>query len=306
MPKKQRQRFTSIGHALFDWEPLLECSGTARWVWLSCYAGSDAKLSLPGLFRGDLYAMTSASRFTYNDTYNALHELITAKLVTFDHRNRILRYLHLPDALDRAHTFQAIHGWFTKFCAFPACPQRDAHIPLLKWMIDQGEKNDKMAAAWRDTFGTIPIPVDQPIFGSPSDSDTGTRVQPSLFGPRVPASNDSNYSNPTGHPSPLGSFPEPDQDQVSDLGEEEDDDPPRGTTSASGAIGGPIKRHLQLVPDPPGDQPALDAPPARTTELTSDPTPEERAQADRAEYAAEMRRAHQEAARALGDPVLMS
>lgn len=304
--KADNERYTSIGHSLFHWKPIRPVSCAARWLWLACYAGDGTKRSVPGLFPGSMHGMAEAAEITYNETFNALDELIVHKLVVFDAENRLLRYLQLPDAHDRAHTFQAISGWFTRFRSLPACPQRDAHVPLLKWMVEQGEVNERMSQMWKTTFGTIAIPTDLPRYGSIALSDTGTAVQPSLFGPPPTPPNKIKTINPSPHPSPLGLDQDPDQDQVSDLGEEEGEDPPAGPLVPSGAIGSPIKRHLQLVPDPPADQPALDAPPERTTALATDPTAEERAQTDREQYAAEMRRAHQEAARALGDPVLMS
>lgn len=243
MGKSLFERYTSIGVNLFRWEPLVECSGTARWLWLSCYAGGDAKLGVPGLFNGDIYSMVSACRFPLNETWNALDNLIDHELVTFDPKNRLLRYLKLPDAHDRAHTFQAISGWFTRFCALAPCPQRDAHVPLLWWMVSQGEVNEKMTSMWQRTFGTIVIPTHLPVFGSPSSSDTGTRVQPSLFGqpsqPLLLSSNDSRHLNPSGLPCDHGTFPEQDQDLVLE-------DPDQRPEPAGDRDRGP---HLRLVSD---------------------------------------------------------
>lgn len=247
--KDPTDKFTSIGNGLFRWIPLRNVSCTARWLWLSCYAGDGAKRSVPGLWPGTLNGMSEAAEITRNDTFNALEELVTKKLVTFDAENRLLRYLEIPDAHDRAHTWQAIKGWWGRFRTLPSCPQRDAHVPLLKWMIEQGEVNEKMGEHWSDSFGRIAIPPNLPSFRSPSSNDTGTAVQPSLFG-KLPESDSISNNNknkdllPTGLARPLATpvamFSETDPESDLVLG--------RGGGSDSGTS--PARpRHLKLCVD---------------------------------------------------------
>ena len=169
--------------------------------------------------------MGDAAEQTPNQVYNALDEIIKARLVSYDAENRVLRYRVLPDARERAHTWQAIHGWWRRFNTVPQCPQRDAHVPLLKWMMDQGEVNEKMSDAWRQTFGTVFVPRAEPDFVAPSLFDNSTSVQPSLFSP--PPKLDSNNSAPLLGSAYLGDSESDSESSFLDWGEADPDQRPR-------------------------------------------------------------------------------
>ncbi len=273
MAKREQGRFTPIGHELFTWEPLTTRSTAARWVWLTCYASGEAKRSLPGLFPGSLLTIADVARMSTNEAGNAIDELVESRLVAFDQRNRLLRYLELPDPYDRAHTHQAISGWWTRFRSLPACPQRDAHVPLLQWMVQQGEVNDKMKDVWSKTFGSVSVPTDLPTFTRLAMSDTSTSAQPSLFGPTT-------HGTPHGRglATPLPLDPDLDLDQEAEKR--------GGVEQNAGVVVGPWPA-LRLVPEGP---------------LRSDAEIEAEARNARAD---EMKAVWQEAARASGADFLL-
>jgi hypothetical protein len=258
-------KYTPVSSRVATWKPLARLSCDSRWLWFSLYTGKVAKANVVGLWPGTVNTMADDAEMSSNDVFNALDKLIAANLVEHDQENRLTRLLQLPDALDRAHTAQAIYGWFSKFKNLEACPLRDSHVPLLHWMLHQGSVNAKMEEAWRATFGRIAVPSHVPPFQPLGSADTSTVVQPSLFGPPISPSNKISNSDPSGIHQPSmahGWDQDQDQDQVSDLGSEGEGDRGRG------------RPHLQLVPSP---------------------APEDHAAAARAAYAAEMKKAVVEA-----------
>lgn len=233
------QKYTPVGHELWRWfsmprwQPL---TSDDRLLWIFFYTSRLAKTSVPGLWPGDIWAMAS-SGLSPNEAHNAVDRLVEHGFVQWDQVNQLVRLTELPDFLDRAHTAQAIWGWWGRFKTLPNVPLRNAHITLLWDMIKSGKVNDKMVEAWKQTFGTVSLPSNLPRFLPPSSSDTSTVVQPSLFSAPDPTSNENNNSGPRGHGSPL------DRDlrsgsEIGLVGEEGDPDPP----------------HLRLVPSPTEDE----------------------------------------------------
>lgn len=262
----------------------MSCGSEAFKLWLGLYTSQNAKRSVPGLWPGSLYGMSEDTRLPLNNTFNALGELVEKKLVEFDEAHRLARLTQLPDALERAHTQFAIKGWWTRFTSLPACPLRDAHVPLLWWMIQQGKVGQSMVDMWRMTFGTVAVPVHVPPFQPPGSADTGTEVQPSLFGVRnlSPKKNNNSDDPPSmglsmPHGWPHGLDQDQDLDQVSEKGDPE----------GGGAIARP---HLQLVPNL--------ADPAPDNGLVQ--SAQDEATRARNERAADMKEAFREAAEAAG------
>lgn len=226
-------RATIVGCSLWLWEPFMSLeSGDAQMLWLMLYTSPEAKMSVPGLWIGNVETMSDIIRRSRNATWNALDELVRAGLVEFDQRHRIARLLQLPDAHERAHNDKAIYSWWTRFKALPGVPIRDAHVPLLWWMISsQGKYTPAMEQAWTTTFGTIAVPISTQPLQRPSSYDTGTPTQPSLFSASGGPINKINNSGPPGvHPATTagGLDPEPDLDR--DL--EPDPDPEKRPTLA--------------------------------------------------------------------------
>lgn len=228
MAKIDQERFSSFGISLFSWEKLMKCTFAGRWLFVTCLGDGNAKRSVPGLWPGNEYAMAAAISANLSEACTALDDLIVNQLVSYDQRNMLVRILDMPDAFERPHTFQAISSMWNRFRSIRQCPQRDAHVPMLKWMLEQGKVNEKMQETWRTTFGTIRVPDHLPLFGSPSSNDTSTSVQPSLFAPReqraLPAPPESNNLDLRHYGTPLPLDQDPDQDLV--LGETGDRDRP--------------------------------------------------------------------------------
>lgn len=130
---------------------------------------------------------------TSDEAYTALRKLIELEKVEYDSRNALLRLRELPDAGEFPSSHNGIKSWWTKFGTLPDCEVRNAHVRTLWWIIETGGTrsrkgvSSKHREAWNETFATIPLPVEKRRgVRSLDESDTGTRVQPSLFGPPVP------------------------------------------------------------------------------------------------------------------------
>ncbi len=272
------ERYTPIGCGLWSWQPWVARGSDARLLWLALYTSPGSKRSVPGLWPGTLHGMSDDSHLTLNQTYNALDELVAAKMVEFDQEHRLARLTALPDAHDRAHNSQALSGWWTRFCSLPKCALRDAAVGVLWWMVAAGrpvlegrteeqklslQKGwNKMIATWRNTFGTIDIPKATQSYQPLSSNDTGTKVQPSLFGlndismPKA-GSNEISHSDPRPMDQPtMPHGPDPDQD----LDLPESGGGGSGEGSANGranVVPGPWR--LQLVPVEPEPDPGIAA-----------------------------------------------
>lgn len=201
-------KYTGISSQLSRWKPLRRVKPAARWLWISLYTSREALAALPGLFPGTLYTISDAAGLdSLNEASNLMEQLVEAKLSQWDVENELIRLTELPDHLARAHTDHAIKGWWSRFRNIPQCALRDSHIPTLWNLIAAGTVNDKMREMWKTTFGTIVPPEALPSFLLPSSSDTGTAVQPSLFGDSrasmISRSKEINDLNPEGIHGPM-------------------------------------------------------------------------------------------------------
>ena len=215
------------------------------------YTSRDAKTSVPGLWPGTVYGMAE-SGLSPNEAHNALDRLVARGLAQYDSTNQLVRLTELPDYLDRAHTEQAIWGWWGRFKTLPNVPLRNAHVPLLWEMVSSGKTNQKMVDTWRQTFGTVVIPTHLPTYLPLSSSDTSTVVQPSLFSAH---SNEISKSGPSPLPRDLRSGSE-----IGIIGAEPED-PERSRT------GGVLLHLVPAEPEPPPPDYAAEARNAHADEM---------------------------------------
>jgi hypothetical protein len=187
--------FTRIGATLWNWEPWLALDDGPRNLWLALYTTAEAKRIIPGLWHGSINQMAEAAHRPFNETWSNLDKLLDAEMVEFDQKNRVLRMTMLPDAGEYPASPTILSSWWSKFLLVPACLVRDAHVGVIRWILDTGAKlvkknrSGRPTAAheevWADTFGQIPAVaarrrgirrlLDQA-------NDTSTETQPSLFG----------------------------------------------------------------------------------------------------------------------------
>ena len=181
--------FTRLGCAIWDWPPFVDLPDSARVFWLALYSTAEAKRHAPGLWQGGIPAMADASRQHPDVVIHALDKLLEREMVEYDARARVLRLCMLPDAGEFPSNGKVILSWWTRFQSVPECGVRDAHVTTLRWIIDEGGRLSRKGVsmdhenAWRDTFGKVVIPATRHrgVRRLADDSDTGTRVQPSLF-----------------------------------------------------------------------------------------------------------------------------
>ncbi len=290
------QRHTSISSTLTRWVRLREVSIAARWLWIALYTSREAKSCVPGLFFGSVYTAADAAGMTPQDADKHMQELVDARLILWDRRNELVRLIELPDSLDRAHTQQAIYGWWTNFRNVPACALRDSHVPQLQALVMDGKVNDKMREAWKCTFGTISVPASIPFLPSSASSDTSTKSQPSLFAERPSASLPSeNQSSMKSGTVVLGPRTGSGSGISSSSPEQEPSNGPIVENAHGGVVVGPwggSARHLRSVP--------IAEPPARPTDTLPDLEAEARnARAD------EMKALWQQTAAGLGADFLI-
>lgn len=258
-------KFTPLGHGIWFWKPwrTLESLESQK-LWLALYTSAEAKRSVPGLWPGSLGTMSDITEMSSNTCWNALDHLCARNMAVFDQENRLVRLPQLPDALDRAHNDKAIWGWWSRYRALPEVPLRDAHVPTLWWMIQSGKCTDKMVEAWKQTFGTITVPKAIPSFRRLSSYDTGTAVQPSLFGSPPPLSSFFR-SNEINNSDPRRVLP-----GTTPGGQDLDLDLRSGLPEAEGGGSGEGGRpHLQLVPDPPPPDYAAEVQNERSAQMSA-------------------------------------
>lgn len=177
-------RYTRLGCGLFHWEPWVNLDMTSRVLWLGLYASGEVKRSVPGLWVGGIGALADAVRMQSDQVLAALNQLIESRVAEYDQTHRIVRLTMFPDAGERAHNVPSLMGWWGRFVTIPACRVRDSHVAVLQWLVESEKSghSEAMKEAWGRTFGSVQIPSGvyrpQGLF----DSDTGTAVQPSLFG----------------------------------------------------------------------------------------------------------------------------
>ncbi len=180
--------FTRLGASLWDWEPWTELVAPARILWLALYSSAEAKRHVPGLWQGGIPTMADAARMSGTDVATALEDMLAHEIVEYDAKMRVLRMCELPDCGEYPSNGKVIRGWWTRFKTVPQCPVRDAHIRTLRWIMDEGARRAGKAItedhqiAWAGTFGTVPLPLARRRgVRTVVDSDTSTKVQPSLF-----------------------------------------------------------------------------------------------------------------------------
>lgn len=230
---------TRVGCGLWDWLPFVELDLAERNLWQALYTSGPAKRICTGLWHGDHYLMASAAKMRPDDVLTALNALMKGKtcgpLVEFDRRLSVLRFTQLPDAHERPTSWKALKGMWNGFVTVPRCAVRDRHVPLLRHLLDQGNVSQDMETTWRQTFGTIPPPLEASSPSELFDSDTSTKQQPGLFSKPVmllgSAMTLDSVSIPPG--SGMGSGRDPDRDQ--------DREPPAVLADGSRPV-------LQLVP----------------------------------------------------------
>lgn len=277
--------YTRIGSGLWLWEPFLALDDSARVTWLGLYTTGEAKRLIPGLWHGSINTMADAAHQQGDVVVKNLDSLLAAEMVEYDPKLRVLRMTQLPDAGESPTNGNTIRGWWTRFKSVPSCAVRDAHVTMLRWIMDEWSRENGKAIsadhekAWAETFGDsakvqIPPPRKRGIRRL-MDADTSTTRQPSLFGPSSsPSGNGSETLSRAVHPQTeansvdnsdslrkenkirdsetlsKGFRKEPDQDQDQDR--EKDLNSPSGGGSGGGhATGKPM---LKLVP-PPADAP---------------------------------------------------
>ena len=273
--------FTRLGADLWGWAPFYELPDTARITWLALYTTSEAKRHAPGLWQGGIPAIADAARQDPDVVIHSIDKMLERDMVEYDAKTRVLRLCMLPDPGEYPSNGKVIRSWWTRFKSVPECGVRDAHVMTLRWIIDAGAKgrgippSDDHETAWRTTFGNVPIPASrQRGVRRLADSDTGTSVQPSLFGPPaasavpsgngMPISGDARYPQVTDrsvdnsaslrHPNKINS-PETVSDTVSDTNRIPDPGsriPESVSVSGEGGRGGGFaqgsKPTLTLVP----------------------------------------------------------
>jgi hypothetical protein len=208
--------YTRLGSRLWNWEPFTDLDPLARILWLALYTSTEAKRVLPGLFHGSINAMSDAAKLQPEDTRRALDMLLESKLVEYDQKNRVLRFTKLPDAGEYPSNPSIMKAWWKRFQDLPMCEVRDAHVPVLRWILERGaaeaEKNltkrptPAHEQQWSTTFGTVQVPAPRRRgLRRLLDDDTSTPDQPSLFGrgpdvilPTIPSSGSDSvtYENP--------------------------------------------------------------------------------------------------------------
>lgn len=185
--------FTRIGSNLWDWEPWTSLHPEAQILWLALYTAAEARRIIPGLWHGSITAMSEASRRPLDETMKSLDRLLDVEMVEFDQKHRVLRMTQLPDAAEYPSSPTILESWWSRFCLVPMCQVRDAHVSLVRWILDRGAATAKKNRSkrpttlheeiWSATFGTVPIPAQRRRgMRRLLDADTGTDVQPSLFG----------------------------------------------------------------------------------------------------------------------------
>lgn len=197
--------FTRLGAGLWTWDPWVTLrNADAQLLWLALYTTAEARRHAPGLWQGGVAAMAEASNLMPDAVVSGLERLIAAELVEYDAKLRVLRLSALPDAGEYPDNGKVILSWWTRFKSVPECGIRDAHVATLRWILDEGARRagkavtDHHEQAWRDTFGSIRIPVPRKRGARTLlNSDTSTHVQPSLFGvqPSGNGSAEAGYSH---------------------------------------------------------------------------------------------------------------
>lgn len=193
--------FTRLGCSIWDWEPWTALDSQARILWLALYTSSEAKRIVPGLWHGGIPTLAEASRLQPDQVWASLDTLLEHDLIEYDRKLRVIHLTVLPDAGERPMNGKHIMGWWNRFVTVPRCQVRDAHIRVLRWLVEQGVVTEDHEKSWAKTFGDtskvqIPPPRKRGVRRLVEDeSDTSTAVQPSLF-PSGASPSESPSENP--------------------------------------------------------------------------------------------------------------
>jgi hypothetical protein len=143
--------YTRIGTALFDWAPWIGMTPLARSLWLGLYASPQARLFLPGLFRGGPAVMAESACLGVTDAQAALSELCERGLVVRDDRRRLILFTQLPDRGQRPANGKHVHSLFNKWDDLPGCDVTSSYVWLLHWLVQPFTGDHEQA--WDRTFG---------------------------------------------------------------------------------------------------------------------------------------------------------
>ncbi len=181
--------FTRLGANIWRWPSWVSLDPCARVVWLGLFTSPEARRFTPGLFEGSIVQIAEACRIPHPDTIAALDLLIERELAEYDRRTHVLRLTELPDAGEWPTNGRVVRGWWTKFRGVPECAVRDAHVPTLRWLMDEGARGagKQLSAdhqtAWAETFGTVQVPAPRRRGVRRLVGEPGNDAQPSLFDP---------------------------------------------------------------------------------------------------------------------------
>lgn len=180
------EKFTAVGTGIWDWEPWTSLGTVARLVWMAIYTSPDSKRTVPGLFHGGIAALAEVAKLRPEDVYQGVEELLEADMIELDQKKRIIRLTQLPDRCERPYNGDHIRGWWARFITVTSCAVRDAHVRLLRWLVEGTSLTPNIETAWRETFGTIAVPALRKR-GVRTLGDLGTSnenvVQQNLFAP---------------------------------------------------------------------------------------------------------------------------
>jgi hypothetical protein len=169
--------------------PVRHLDPVALKLWMVIYT----KSIIPGLWTGDVQDLSSQSFLSAEDTLRGLDELRSRELIEFDRAHRVLRLTQLPDAGEWPAAPTILKSWWGHFNRkVQACPVRDSHVSVLRWLVDEGARQSSKNTSgrpsalheqiWSETFASVGIPVPRrrgvQRFG---ESGLETVNQPSLF-----------------------------------------------------------------------------------------------------------------------------
>ncbi len=270
--------YTSIGTNFWSWAKLRDLHPAAKLLAICLYTSANSKLICPGLYKGSIATMSEDVGMPADEVRSALDQLVEHEVVEYDQRNRVLRFIELPDTGESPNNGNAIRGWFKRFKSIPDCPVRNAHVATLRKLLDDWcTEHGKLLShghqqAWLETFEVLPAPplrkkqparqaVQQDLFGPNPDPEPTPPSEPSAA--PIRSSNDDSERGSVSQP---GSDPDPKEisnsefitrssgsgsgtgsgsGSFSSLGAEAD--PARGLPGDQAEIPRP---RLALVPDP--------------------------------------------------------
>jgi hypothetical protein len=187
--------YTRLGATIWDWEPFTSLDGNGRSLWLALYTSAEAKRTVPGLWHGSITAMAEAAKMAADDVIKSLDTMLERDLVEFDQKLRVLRLTQLPDPGESPANGKILRSWWLRFKTVPMCAVRDAHVAVLRWIMDAWSRENGKAVSsdhektWDETFATVVVPAPRRRgVRRLMESDTSTSSQPSLFGPNPPSS----------------------------------------------------------------------------------------------------------------------